>query len=615
MQSGRSNHGLPASSRSFTPGTDCDPSGLLARVCELADRLESNRTELLNLRHRLQTAPPTSPELFALANEGGILEQRAREGAALVARLRTENSAAAWSVDCDRQRIRSIHKDRQRLLQELGGLEQSERKLLESAREADRELRVEKRHAEERTFGQETALGILASRASSAEQRWKDAEANASRLRASAAEAESASATTSRIAAADADRYAVEIRELQKALAALAQGNQTSQTLQSSESGESRSQLSQITQRMQCEEASCAELHRVQRILSEQVEDSRLRQAETEKRALHVARELVDSSQAIAWLQNEVALQREAWAELDALRSHNDILRQQLRDSTERDLTGTETPDRQSQSAEQPELRAVSEALQLAWEGEAKGHRKAQQQLQSLEILCLTPARQQLLQFAGLSKQWRHCLSHWRSAGRENDQISQSANEPTLSPGTEEELRRSVSLMAARDVCGCIESLAHETVRQLVLARNSVAERTGRAWQEPQADTDRGRGPRVPAGQIQALETEVEDSDAPSLTSSSLSLPSREAMYSRVSKLRQGRAISASSASHVSHLPMALRGSEPVAGTAGPLYRLETASPHVRSVRRNIAGHSRLSLDFEDLFDEYSVHRPRQAGV
>ena len=614
MQSGRSSHGLSASSRSFTrSGADiCDPSGLLAGVCELADRLESNRTELLNLRHKLQTVPPASPELFALANEGGILEQRAREGAALVARLRTENAAAAWSVDCDRQRIRSLQKDRQRLLQELGSLEQKERELLESAREADRELLLEKRQAEERTFGQETALGIIASRATSAEQRWKDAEANSSKLRISAAEAESASATTSRIAAADVDRYSIEIRELQKALA---HGNQTPHMLQSSESGESRSQLNHMVQRMQREEASCAELRRVQQILSAQVEDSRLKQAETEKRALHVARELVDSSQAIAWLQNEVAVQREAWAELDALRSHNDLLRQQVQvqnTSTDRDFV-TETPDRQSQSVEQPELRAVSEALQLAWEGEAKGHRKAQQQLQSLEILCLTPARQQLLQFAGLSKQWRHCLSRWRSAGRENDQISQSAKEPTLSPGTEEELRHSVSVPAAHDVCGCIESLARETVHQLVLARNSVDERPGTAWHEQWADTDRGRGPRVPAGQIQALETEVEDSDAPSLTSSSLSLPLREAMYSR-SKLRQGRAYS-SHASHVPTVPMPLRGSEPIAGTAGPLYRLEATSPHVRSVRRNSAGHSRLSLDLEDRFDEYSVHRPRQAGV
>ena len=608
----------------------CDPSRLLPRVCELGDRLEANGTDLLHLRHGLRT-PLASPELLALANEGGILEQRAREGAALVAKLRTENAAAAWSVDCDRQRIRALHRERQRLLQELGSLEQTERKLREDAREADRKLGVERRQAEERTYGQETALGIIASRASSAEQRWQEAEAHASRLRASTAEAESAAAASSRASAIDADRYSREISELQKSLA---QGAQESS--QPCGESEALSQV-QIHQQVQSEMKICEDLRRAEHILAEQVEESQSKGVETEKRALQVARELVDSSQAIAWLQNEVAIQRENWAELDALRSHNDMARQRLQHNAE--LTAADM-NQHNQSAEQfehPELCAVSEALQLAWEGEAKGHRQAQQRLQSIHALCLTPARQHLLQLAALSKQWRQCLNHWRSVGQETGAVSQSAQEQGLLPAVEDaakELRQAISIGAARDICGCVENLVQETVRWVLAGRagsieSSVEPVTAQAVQTaqkrvPGASLASGmsRKGHVNHVNLQVPEPEgVEDSDGPSLTSSSLSLPLREAATLTRSSVPNARGRSTNSACFTSHappLPLA-RGADSLAGTAGPLYRLEGASPSFRPfVRRPSAplasSLSRLSLELEDCFDDYSVHRPQQEG-
>ena len=632
MSAGGTNHGpvsvagLSALERqSASIGTcPCDPSKLLPRVYELGDRLESNRSELLRLKHELRTAPPASPELLALASEGGILEQRAREGAALVARLRTENAALAWSVDCDRQRIRAFYKERQTLLQQLGDLEQSGRKLREAAREADLELGAERRQAEERTYGQETALGIIAGRASSAEQRWQEAEAYASRLRASAAEAESAAAATSRASLANAGERAREMCELQKALA---QGNQ--EALQASGSN-----LRHAYEQVHSVQATCAELRKAEHILTEQVEDSQAKGAETEKRALQVARELVDSSQAIAWLQNEVAVQREAWAELEALRSHNEAARQRLQSSGSNEGINRAAAEPVVEANEpklpMPELHAVSEALQLAWEGEAKEHRQAQLRLQSLEVLCLTPARQHLLQLAGLCKQWRQCLDQWRS-GQVHDATSLAwKQEPSASlEDAAKQLRQRLAVEAAQDVCGSLESLAQQTVHWAfnIGRPGSVAELEPQRVAPDLSQSTPGPGLARRRTQIlsasahlQALGQETEGpeetSDAQSLTSSSLSVRARDTSFLHRSALPKARGRAAGSmTAGVALLPPARGDCMALGGTAGPLYRLEGGSPVFRPRRQLASSLSRLSLEFEDRFDEYSVHRPRQDGA
>ena len=601
-----------------------DPSRLLVRVCELGDKLELNRSELLRLRNEAR-APSASPELLALAGEGGILEQRAREGAALVARLRTENAALHWAVDCDRQRARALQKERQRLLQQLGSLEQSEWKMREAAHEADLELTAERRLAEERTYGQETALGVLAARASSAEERWQESEAHASRLRAATAEAESAAATATRTSAADAAERAFEMRELQQALA-----QATLQGLQSSSESEEQTLL-RIREQILSEKAACTELRRAECILAEQVETSQSQGAETEKRALQVARELVDSSQAIAWLQNEVAVQREIWAELDALRSHNDWARQRLQDSC------AAVAQMQEPLAGQPVVHAVTEALQLAWEGEAKEHRQAQLRLQNLEVLCLTPVRQQLLQLVTLSEQWKNCLNHWRFVAIGHAATHHSVPEQAVSAGLDncvKELRQRLSVEAAQGVCNCIESLAQETL--LCLFNSSGRGRAGTAAVETSQESQisqisvarmarpelsRAPGSRAHAGQrLEAVANgtgDAEDtSDTPSLTSSSVSLPSREASFLTRSAARKARGRATAALNSV--LPQD-RGADSIAGTAGPLYRLEGACPCPAvqlPTRRPFASNlSRLSLEFEDRFDDYSVHRPRQDGI
>lgn len=121
--------------------------------------------------------PPASPELAALASEGGTLEQRTREGAALVAKLRTETASLEWSASAAEQQKNRLQHERRTLLQRLGDLEASEKALRQVAQDTEEQLQAERRQAEERAFGQETALSAVAQRATAAEQRWATAKA------------------------------------------------------------------------------------------------------------------------------------------------------------------------------------------------------------------------------------------------------------------------------------------------------------------------------------------------------------------------------------------------------------------------------------------------------
>lgn len=140
----------------------------------------------------------------------------------------------------------------------------------------------------------------------------------------------------------------------------------------------------------------CEKMRRAESSLAQRLADSQRQGANIENKAMNVARELVDSSQAIAWLQSEVAAQRDGWAELEEMNQQNLQLRQQLETSQlslekakgakERDGNKSFETE-QGESEDRHKATVVSEALQVAWEGEAREHRQAQQKLQSLQTI------------------------------------------------------------------------------------------------------------------------------------------------------------------------------------------------------------------------------------
>ncbi|CAJ1378116.1 unnamed protein product [Effrenium voratum] len=351
----------------------CNASQLLPRVCELGDAVERHRVELQELTGGGAFG---SPELAALASEGGTLDQRCRENAAQVARLRAEVAGLAQVVDRDRGRARQLHSDRRRFLQRLGDAEASERSLRSVAAETNQQLHQEKRSAEEKSSGQEQVLAQLGQAAASAEQRCRHAETCAARLRGQAAEAEAGAAAALRFAGAEAERGKRLERELQSRL-------EDEQKKQRQEQERNEQKSAEVQKELDAELQQCELLRKAEHSLATRLEESHRRSAVTEHKALNVARELVDSSQAIAWLQTEVAAQRDRKAELDELTCHNSWLRQQLHKADSAD-PGHGAGD----VSEVPESR---KALQLAWEGEAREHRAAQRRLQLLEVSCLGP--------------------------------------------------------------------------------------------------------------------------------------------------------------------------------------------------------------------------------
>lgn len=138
---------------------------------------------------------------------------------------------------------------------------------------------------------------------------------------------------------------------------------------------------------LQSELQQCEKMRRAEKTLAAQLHESRRKGAEIETKAMNVARELVDSSQAIAWLQSEVAAKRDGRAELEEMYQRNVSLRQQLaipaapvEKATDEEMDHEDREDRRKATL-------VSEALQVAWEGEAREHRQAQQRLHALQTI------------------------------------------------------------------------------------------------------------------------------------------------------------------------------------------------------------------------------------
>ncbi|CAE8617941.1 unnamed protein product, partial [Polarella glacialis] len=135
------------------------------------------------------------------------------------------------------------------------------------------------------------------------------------------------------------------------------------------------------------------------------------------------------------------------------------------------------------------QAQAVNEALQVAWEAEAREHRSAQRRLQSLEACCLRPARQQLLRLADICTSWRHellGLGAGQDRGRgdagalpivPSAQTLRALYDEDGAPGLrsledEQSFLRAQDLEtrfseAANAICACIEGLASESSRRL----------------------------------------------------------------------------------------------------------------------------------------------------
>ena len=153
-----------------------------------------------------------------------------------------------------------------------------------------------------------------------------------------------------------------------------------------------KAELPELLRALDEELTQCEALKGAEALLKEQVEESREEQEKVERKAMEVAKELMESSRAIAWLKSEVATQREQEDELEEMKLENSRMRERL-----------ESHEEQEDEDESKRASVVSEALQVAWEGEARAHRQAEQKLQNLQA-SLLPVRLQMLRLAELLK-------------------------------------------------------------------------------------------------------------------------------------------------------------------------------------------------------------------
>lgn len=193
-----------------------------------------------------------------------------------------------------------------------------------------------------------------------------------------------------------------------------------------------KAELPELLRALDAELTQCEALKGAEASLKEQVEESRQQQEKVERKAMEVAKELMESSRAIVWLKSEVATQREQEHELEEMKLENERMRERL----------DETSEVQEDEDESKRASVVSEALQVAWEGEARAHRQAEQQLQNLQA-SLLPVRLQMLRLAELFKLRGHDLTaKFRErltleALQQLAQQAESYQRPSVSPARE----------------------------------------------------------------------------------------------------------------------------------------------------------------------------------
>lgn len=509
-RTGHGSRSLPASPRRRTEEThtslqcQCDPRLILPQVWELHELVELREAEIHTLQNELQCAPVTSPEFVAMTGENSALSRRVRDSVARVAVLRTENAALTWSVDADRERAQELRMERRKLLERIGSIEREEVEALNIRDKTESQLEAERQQTREQVFGHESALEALTDHAETAERHWSTAEAAVVQLQLKEAQSEVDAAAESRASLLEVERGRQRMLELDAQLSKENAGAEMVDiNLQHAAVG---AQLAEV-----CLQTS--ELRGAESVLAARLAASRHRGEETERKAMSVARELVDSSQAIAWLHKEISAQREVRLELQETERRVASLKKHLQEPEQEAIPGeaghaaengsqgfcTREPVQAARphvapaiavgvlamvaaQAELNEIRtgqvhAVNEALREAWEAEAREHRVVQRRLHTLET-CMRPVQQQLLRLTEIARLWREDLLRSRPvAERRTSAANGKADRGGGSGIAETELPSPPSELcwddegrrpeAVKALCACVEVLAAETSHRL----------------------------------------------------------------------------------------------------------------------------------------------------
>lgn len=424
---------------------------------ELEKLVERRDAEIRELQREFWRKCVAAPDLAALSGENEQLARRACDNSEHIAALRVEGASIIRAYDADQQRTAALQAERRTLLERIGGVEQLEAEAREKCEAAESRIEVERQRLGERAAGQEELLESLAELAQNAERDWAMVEAAVAQEEVKEAAVEADACAESRAAGRLDERHRLQAADLDRQLEQERRrlkdpGCELRRAEQGSEVAEARARVT--------------ELRHTEASLVARLAESRRRGEETERKAMGVARELVDSSQAIAWLRADVEAKHSMRAELEEVEFRNGLLRQSVQDLQKEGLASSLQNTDEEEDARTGQTRVVNEALSTALEAEAWEHRTAQQRLEALQIET-RPVHQYLMRLSEAVRHWREDFVRMRyvpgsGARLEEPELAQLKLRLPVPAELSWEDADSVARVA-RSLSTCFEALASES--------------------------------------------------------------------------------------------------------------------------------------------------------
>mmetsp|Transcript_3920 Transcript_3920/g.10019 ORF Transcript_3920/g.10019 Transcript_3920/m.10019 type:complete len:555 (-) Transcript_3920:313-1977(-) len=472
----------------------CDSSFtdlLTSQVYALGEAVLQHDHELRELRQEITSAPA---ELSVFTEENAILAGQAQEGLEEAAALSAAQASLASEAEKHRQRVQDLQAERDTLQARVAIAEQLVAKARNSSDWTSRALDVERCKSKdwERDFEAESEQRHR--RVVDAEASAAAAARNLARMEADLAASRVELSTASLVSAAETERRQQQEVGLEESIG---EAHERRRALASRER--------ELGEELRQERAEELALQHASDVLSTELVESERVGEETERKALSVARELLETSQSMARLRSEVAAQRSLDRELEDAQREEGVLEQQLakaemvaashlkssrctgssgRDTRPESRDGVSQPDgtaawaapvaaaesaAQSAQTELREMRAsqeraLTEALRAAWEAEARDHRATELELEAAEAQWL-PLREWIVRLAAVTQRGS------------NDLVAPRCGVAAQQLGCATRLHNAASLNCAQladalaALCDSVEELSAESARRLELSR------------------------------------------------------------------------------------------------------------------------------------------------
>lgn len=369
---------------------------LTSQVYAVGEAVLQHDAELRELRRELAAAPA---DVTVIAEQNALLARQAQEGLQESAALSAAHGALAVEADTCRKRSQDLRAELDLLQARVASAEQYAAGARSAADHASAALDRERRRAEDWDHECEAEVEARGRHAATSEASAVSAERSLAKLQGGLQGTQAGVATASRVADATADS-----QRRRHQLAML--GGPRERGLRD-EIAEAR--------------AETRSLDEVAQVLRSELAASEQRSGEAERKALAVARELADTSHAMARLRAEAAVFGNLRRELDGARREEGALEQKL---VEAEAVATRSAgayaqetalaararcagEHEAPSREGAELadlqaaqeRALHDALRTAWETEARERRATDLRHAALEATW-QPAREWLVRLA-----------------------------------------------------------------------------------------------------------------------------------------------------------------------------------------------------------------------